>query len=106
MGSILDNIIKKKAKGRKSFAVLLDPDNINAEACKKIVTLANENKVDYFFVGGSLLTDDNIETVIKIIKKYSSIPVLLFPGNLHHINNNADSILLLSLISGRNPDFL
>ena len=62
--------------------------------------------VDYFFVGGSLLLNDNLGECIKTIKENSSIPVLLFPGSELQINKDADGILFLSLISGRNPDLL
>jgi len=62
--------------------------------------------VDYFFVGGSLLTNDNLNDCIKTIKDNSKIPVILFPGNTMQINQNADGILFLSLISGRNAELL
>lgn len=62
--------------------------------------------MDYFFVGGSLLTNDNLNDCIKTIKDNSKIPVILFPGNTMQINQNADGILFLSLISGRNAELL
>jgi putative glycerol-1-phosphate prenyltransferase len=70
------------------------------------IKCANHAKVDYFFVGGSLLIDDNLEKCIQTIKNNSSIPVVLFPGNAMQISKSADAILFLSLISGRNPEFL
>ena len=63
-------------------------------------------KVDYFFVGGSLLTYDSLDTCLKTIKNNSSIPVVLFPGNAMQVNDKADGILFLSLISGRNAEML
>jgi putative glycerol-1-phosphate prenyltransferase len=68
--------------------------------------LANENCVDFFFVGGSLVTTTNLNEVIKHIKENVSIPVILFPGSSLQIDPSADAILFLSLISGRNPDLL
>ena len=100
--SILDN----KAKGKKLFAILIDPDKQKNSVLSLIVQKANEANVDYFFVGGSLLTNDNLEECIKTIKNNSNIPVILFPGNAMQINKNADGILFLSLISGRNPELL
>jgi putative glycerol-1-phosphate prenyltransferase len=73
---------------------------------KHLVNLASENCVDYFFVGGSLITTPNIGEVIQTIKEDVSIPVVLFPGSSVHIDPSADAILFLSLISGRNPDLL
>ena len=99
-------ILEKKAKGKKLFAILIDPDKQKNSVLSLIVQKANEANVDYFFVGGSLLTNDNLEECIKTIKNNSNIPVILFPGNAMQINKNADGILFLSLISGRNPELL
>jgi len=62
--------------------------------------------VDFIFYGGSLLTEGNHEKFISVLKDHCSIPVILFPGNYLQINKKADGILLLSLISGRNPEML
>lgn len=103
---LYDSLTEKRNRGIKSFAVLLDPDKMDKESCVRIVNMALESKIDYFFVGGSLLTENNLNLVIKIIKDNTSIPVILFPGSSLQIDVTADAILLLSLISGRNPDFL
>jgi phosphoglycerol geranylgeranyltransferase len=92
--------------GRKHFAVLIDPDNISTEGCLHLLALSETNEVDFFFIGGSLITTDNLAGIVKLIKENSTIPVILFPSNSSHIDKQADGILLLSLISGRNPDFL
>lgn len=106
MNHIYKKLLENKKKGYKSFAVLLDPDKLDRESCRKLVRSAVESKIDYFFVGGSLITNLNLPVVISEIKANSSIPVILFPGNNMHIDASADAILFLSLISGRNPDFL
>lgn len=93
-------------KGRKHFAVLLDPDNLTEASCLHLIALTTAHPVDFFFVGGSLITTDNQAAVIRLLKENTSIPVILFPSNSQHIDKQADGILLLSLISGRNPDFL
>ncbi|GAL84796.1 geranylgeranylglyceryl phosphate synthase-like protein [Sporocytophaga myxococcoides] len=100
------DLIEKKKKGLKSFAVLLDPDKIDDQKCLSIVRSAEEEGVDYFFIGGSLMTSGDMERTISIIKNQSSIPVAIFPGSNLQIYPNADAILLLSLISGRNPEYL
>ncbi len=106
MKPIYHSLQERKSKGLKSFAVLLDPDKLDEATCKKMVRLGIENKIDYFFVGGSLLTDDSLSKVITIIKAESKIPVIIFPGSNNQICKEADAILLLSLISGRNADAL
>lgn len=94
------------AENKKQFAVLVDPDNYNSKDLLDLVSLARKTMVSYFFVGGSLITEDNLDNCLKIIKENCDIPVIIFPGDSTQINNRADGILLLSLISGRNPDLL
>jgi putative glycerol-1-phosphate prenyltransferase len=97
---------QRKKNNKKALAILVDPDKSSNEALKKISEIATKAHVDYFFVGGSLLTHDNLENSIKILKENSNIPVVLFPGNTLQISKQADAILFLSLISGRNPEML
>ncbi len=99
-------INENKALGLKQLAVLIDPDKHNSANLIQLIKSAYKCNVDYIFVGGSLLTNNKIDECISIIKEYSDIPVILFPGSPLQINYNADSILFLSLISGRNPDML
>ncbi|MCQ2317926.1 MAG: geranylgeranylglyceryl/heptaprenylglyceryl phosphate synthase [Bacteroidales bacterium] len=95
-----------KDKSRKKIAVLIDPDKPTDAQVLSIVAKANAADVDFFFVGGSLLTTDSLEHCIKVIKANSSIPVLIFPGNSLQISKYCDGFLLLSLISGRNSEML
>ncbi len=105
--NILDALRSRRARGLKSFAVLIDPDSITDKAAyQKLINMSIENKVDFFFVGGSLVTDNNYNSVVTQIKDSCNIPVVLFPGSNLHISLNADAILFLSLISGRNPELL
>ena len=103
---LLSDLYERKENGQKSFAVLIDPDKVNLDNFTNLLDLCIEHHVDYIFVGGSLITDYVMGDVIAKIKSYTNIPVILFPGNSLHIDNQADAILLLSLISGRNPEFL
>jgi phosphoglycerol geranylgeranyltransferase len=98
--------LRKKSSGQKSFAVLLDPDNLPARDCPEVIRLCNRHHVDYLFVGGSLVTKDEQSALIRQLKQLTDIPVLLFPSSSLHIDAQADGILLLSLISGRNPELL
>ena len=98
----IDHSIKND---KKLFALLIDPDYHNENTLSKLTKNATNCGVDLIFIGGSLLNND-IDKSIEIIKNNTKIPVLLFPGNLLQISDKADGILLLSLISGRNPDLL
>jgi len=90
---------------KKIFALLIDPDHHNDQSLIHTTKLADQSQVDLILVGGSIL-HNSIEQSIELIKKNTNIPVVLFPGNILQITNKADGILLLSLISGRNPDLL
>ncbi len=104
---ILETLEQRHRLGKKSIAVLIDPDKAeDVIRLKHLVHLANENCVDFFFVGGSLITMPNLAEVIQVIKEDVNIPVVLFPGSAMQIDPSADAILFLSLISGRNPDLL
>lgn len=92
-------------KEKKSVALLLDPDSAHIESLKDILSAAESSGTDYIFVGGSLTFEDTAALVMNV-KSITSIPVILFPGNLLQLNDKADGILLLSLISGRNPELL
>lgn len=105
--SVLEVIQQRHLVGKKSIAVLVDPDKVDdASKLRHLIHLANENCIDFFFVGGSLITTSNLSDVIQVIKENVSIPVILFPGSSLQIDPSADAILFLSLISGRNPDLL
>jgi putative glycerol-1-phosphate prenyltransferase len=105
--SLLNSLCEKQKQGKKSIAILIDPDKIDEPSrLNHLLNLASENCVDYFFVGGSLLTTTNLSEIVHQIKKNVTIPVILFPGNSMQIEPAADAILFLSLISGRNPELL
>ena len=106
MRNIYKQIIQNANNGKKSFAILIDPDKQDKNKLRKIIKKAEESKVDYFFVGGSLLSYDSLDDCINTLKQNSKIPIILFPGNTMQINDKAEGILFLSLISGRNPDML
>jgi putative glycerol-1-phosphate prenyltransferase len=89
----------------KKIGLLLDPDKAHGDSLLNILKIAEENKVDFIMAGGSL-TFNNIDNLIDSIKANCSLPVILFPGNLLQLTHKADGILLLSLISGRNPELL
>ncbi len=104
--TIYNSLAEKKKQGKKSFAVLIDPDKVNNSILDELIELSASAKVDYFLVGGSLVISNHLDECVKHIKKNSDIPVILFPGSPSQISKYADALLYLSLISGRNPELL
>ncbi len=99
-------VIELLNKKQKQLVVLIDPDKQDNNTLEILAKTSQKADVDYFFVGGSLLTSGNLDTTVKILKENTDIPVILFPGNTYQLSTKADAILFLSLISGRNPDML
>ena len=104
--NIYSKILSDKKANEKSFALLIDPDKQDRNQLIAIIEKAKNANTDYFFVGGSLLTNDSLDVCLATLKEHSDIPVVLFPGNAMQVNDKADGILFLSLISGRNAEML
>lgn len=96
------SLIRRLVKGPPVLAVLVDPDKYN----EQVIRLASASGVSCFLVGGSELTNGNADKTVRLIKMISDLPVLLFPGDETQLSPKADGLLLLSLLSGRNPDYL
>ena len=103
---IYNSLTEKKKQGKKSFAVLIDPDKVNKPMLDELTGLCVDAKVDYLLVGGSLVISNHLDDCVQHIKQNCSIPVILFPGSPSQISKYADALLYLSLISGRNPELL
>ena len=101
----LPALYSREAEESVLGAVLIDPDKSEGKSLDKVISLATSNNADYIFTGGSI-TYNSIDSLIDSIKEKCNIPVVLFPGNLLKLSRRADKILLLSLISGRNPELL
>lgn len=104
--TIYNQLTEKKGTGKKSFTVLIDPDKVDGTKIDRLVSLSIDAKVDYFFVGGSLVISNYLDQCIQHIKAACNIPVILFPGAPSQVSKYADALLYLSLISGRNPELL
>lgn len=104
--AIYNSLTERKQQGKKSFAVLIDPDKVNDSNMDQLIRLAVESKVDYFLVGGSLVISSYLDECVQQIKQNCTIPTILFPGSPSQISKYADALLYLSLISGRNADLL
>src|SRR3982750_3222157 len=100
------SLTERKRSGKKSFAVLIDPDKVNDSNMELLIDLSVSAKVDYFLVGGSLVISNYLDECLQFIKRSCSIPTLLFPGSPSQVSKYADALLYLSLISGRNPELL
>lgn len=92
--------------GKKLYALLVDPDKYAPSHLQTVVRKADLGGVDLFFLGGSLITRNQLEVFAEVIKDNTDKPLVLFPGSVLQITGKADAILLLSLISGRNPELL
>ena len=103
---LLERLSNLRKEGKKSLAVLLDPDKLGTGGLASHIRKLDAAKPDFFFVGGSLITGNSFHILVEAIRRNSEIPIVLFPGSNLYIHSDADGILLLSLISGRNPEFL
>lgn len=106
MPNILEDFQQAKASGQKKFVVLIDPDKVRLGNMDQVLDNAVRARVDYFFIGGSLIVNNMLDQCLLAIKERSRIPMILFPGNSFQLSWKADAILFLSLISGRNADLL
>lgn len=99
---ILTSILQKK----KLLAVLIDPDKMKAEDLSGFMLNVNKSVVTHIFVGGSTVKKNVTEALVTEIRRYTDLPIIIFPGDVNQITEKADALLFLSLISGRNPDYL
>jgi len=103
---ILKELKKNQKVAKKTLALLIDPDKYHKENFEYLIKQDFFMEVGLLLVGGSLITQDTFQQSLEEIKKMTALPVIIFPGSALHISSEADAILLLSLISGRNPEFL
>ncbi len=102
-----DIVYNKISEKTGQIAILIDPEKSdNGTVLLNLLKNACSCGVDYLFVGGSTVTKIEFENTINFIKANSAIPIVIFPGGSHQISDKADAILYLSLLSGRNPDYL
>ena len=106
MTNIYNDIIQSKVQRQKLLAVLLDPDKLVLENVDLLISKINHSPASHIFIGGSHVTTTILNELILKIKQNCNLPIVLFPGNPSQISDKADAILFLSLISGRNPDYL
>ena len=106
MRKIYQDILASASNKEKLLAVLIDPDKMAIEMALKIIKSVNASMATHIFVGGSIVEDNKTEKLVSEIKKYTNLPVIVFPGDVSQIAEQADAILFLSLISGRQSEYL
>jgi putative glycerol-1-phosphate prenyltransferase len=103
---IYSQLLQAKLENKKLLAILLDPDKIVLGNIAELISKINQSPATHIFIGGSHVENNIIDELIIAIKQKCLLPIVLFPGNPSQISNEADAILFLSLLSGRNPDYL
>ena len=103
---VYNNILSSIDIGKKLLAVLIDPDKTKMENLELFLRKINSTVATHLFVGGSTVNENVMDDYILEIKKHTTLPIVIFPGDVSQISNEADAILFLSLISGRNPEYL
>jgi phosphoglycerol geranylgeranyltransferase len=106
MINIFQNILKSKAESQKLLAILIDPDKVDLKSIATLSHKINQSPASHIFVGGSSFDGNYLDELILNLKQNTNLPIILFPGNPSQISDKADGILFLSLLSGRNPDYL
>lgn len=94
------------AKKRANYFCLLDPDELQADKTQDFAKMCEENGADGLLVGGSIMVNNKFQSNLKLIKESVSIPVLIFPGIFDFVSPHADALLLLSVVTSRNPQML
>ncbi len=107
MTTTIHTILRQQRQtGQKQLAVLIDPDKVSREHILQLAQHGKQGDVDFFFWGGSLISEPQADYYLSLLKASCNLPVILFPGNMYQLSDKADGLLLLSLLSGRNPDLL
>ncbi len=106
MKNIYQDILHAVANKKRLLAVLLDPDKLSINQIPEIASKINRSIVTHILVGGSIIEESVMDPFVIELKKQTELPIVIFPGDITQISNHADGLLFLSLISGRNPEFL
>ncbi|WP_162127039.1 geranylgeranylglyceryl/heptaprenylglyceryl phosphate synthase [Flavobacterium phycosphaerae] len=106
MRNLYLQILEAKARGQKLLAILLDPDKLAVDSISDLAIKINQSPATHILVGGSSFEGSHLAEIVILLKQKTTLPILLFPGNPSQITAEADGILFLQLLSGRNPDYL
>lgn len=106
MKTIYAEIQQNKIQQKKMLAILIDPEKTGLDSIVSLTEKIKTSPATHIFVGGSSFDDNHLDELIIALKRSCDLPILLFPGNANQISPYADGILFLSLLSGRNPEYL
>ena len=106
MQNLYTEILQAKKNNQKLLAILIDPEKVSIEAAVILSEKINSSPATHIFIGGSTFSGTHLDELIAVLKRKTQLPVLIFPGHPSQISNEADGILFLSLLSGRNPEYL
>lgn len=106
MKTIYIDILKAKATNQKLLAILIDPDKVEVSQIPTLAEKIDQSPATHIFVGGSSMAENTMDDFILTLKKHIKLPIVIFPGHPSQISHYADGLLFLSLLSGRNPEFL
>lgn len=95
----------KSSKGA-GYLVLVDPDRWDLDEVEVFINKINNSGADGIMVGSSLILGEGAQRKVKRIQEIATLPVILFPGNVNQLTPHVDAVFYLSVISGRNPQFL
>lgn len=103
---IYPSLLAARQTGEKQLAILIDPDKTNRDLIIRLCELSAEGGVNYFLWGGSLVNETQAEYYLSLLRAHTKLPIILFPGSVYQLSAQADALLFLSMISGRNPELL
>lgn len=103
---LYEQILSAKKESKKLLAILIDPDKVVMNSISYLTKKIELSPATHIFVGGSSFNGNHLDEIIIRLKSEINLPILLFPGNPSQISAEADGILFLMLLSGRNPDYL
>lgn len=105
--SVYRHLVEISEERGAGFIVLIDPDKLPPRDLPRFAAMCERASVDALFVGGSLcqMTSD-LDDYVSSLKSVVDIPVIGFPGSLSQLSRHLDAVLFLSVISGRNPEYL
>jgi phosphoglycerol geranylgeranyltransferase len=104
--SVYKHLMECRSRQKAGYLVLIDPDARPLDETAEFARVISRSGVDAILYGGSLITDDGFTEKLKAVREASDIPVILFPGSVGQVSSHVDAILYISVISGRNPNFL
>jgi len=103
---VLEQLQIAKRSGKKLLAILLDPEKVDVSKITEIIENIIAFNANFILVGGSVVTANKTQDLVKALKEQTSLKIILFPGDVSQISEKADALLFLSLLSGTNPEYL